>query len=139
VDRVTGVVGIGPGTRTESSFEDFVEARAGALFRTALLLTGQAADAEDLVQETLIRLLRSWTRVAEAASPEAYATRALVNTFTSLRRRVRYARERLTHRIPEVRIDDAAERACDHLTLHAALDTLPPRQRATIVLRYYDG
>ncbi|MFI1095959.1 sigma factor [Streptomyces sp. NPDC020917] len=62
-----------------AEFSAFVRARSGALFRTAVLLTGERGQAEDLVQSTLERLCRHWRTVSRAQAPEAYARRVLVN------------------------------------------------------------
>src|SRR5919206_1877303 len=71
----------------EAEFVELATARGAALFRTALLLTGDWHAAEDLVQETLGKLYVHWSRVARADDPAAYARTALVRTFLSSRRR----------------------------------------------------
>jgi DNA-directed RNA polymerase specialized sigma24 family protein len=72
------------------SYEDFVVARSRSLFTTAYLLTGNLADAEDLVQGALVKVYAGWHRVSKADSPEAYARRMLVNAFVSSRRPARF-------------------------------------------------
>lgn len=122
-----------PGT----GFDDFVRGRAGALLRSAYLLTGDRHAAEDLLQDTLERVYRHWSRIA--TSPEAYARRALVNGATN---RWRWRRRRP----PEAPLSDTDDPAGpDHagtVALRAvvrnALRELPARQRATVVLRYFD-
>jgi len=121
----------------EESYVALVSARWTALHRTAFLLTGNQADADELLQEALTKAYASWVRVSRADHPEAYLHRLLVNELLSQRRRVRWARERLG--LPT---RDTAERSheagtIDRLELWARLQQLPPRQRAVIVLRYY--
>lgn len=84
--------------RARTEFEEFVTARSAALFRTAVLLTGNRQDAQDLVQSALERACRHWERVAAAEQPEAYVRRILVNSLKD--------RWRLGRRIVEVPFDD---------------------------------
>ena len=112
-------------------------ARSPALHRTAFVLTGCTAEAEDLVQETLIKVHQRWSTVLAATSPESYVWQILFNTFTSLRRRVRFSRERLVDAVPDSLMQDPTAAACEHATLWPAVLALPVRQRAVIVLRYY--
>lgn len=84
--------------RARTEFEEFVTARSAALFRTAVLLTGNRQDAQDLVQSALERACRHWERVAAAEQPEAYVRRILVNSLKD--------RWRLRRRIVEVPFDD---------------------------------
>ncbi len=110
-----------------------------SLFRTALLLTGDSVSAEELLQDTLVRLLPRWDRVEQADRPVAYVRRALTNAFISNRRRGHHHRT-----VPLVRLAEAAEghrpldTTHDRSVLWPALLALPERQRAAIVLRYYD-
>ena len=85
----------------EGTFESFVAARSGALYRTAFLLTGQRSDAEDLLQVTLVKLYVAWSRARAAASTEAYARTVLAHAFVSSRRPRRFTRERLVESPPE--------------------------------------
>jgi len=118
------------------SYEDFVTARSQALYRSAYLMTGQAHDAEDLVQATLVKLYVAWKRASRADSVEAYARRVMVNTFISQRRTKRWLKERVVESLPEQPwVDDGPE---EHLTLWPLVSGLPPRQRAVVVLRYYE-
>ncbi|GAA5130245.1 SigE family RNA polymerase sigma factor [Alloalcanivorax gelatiniphagus] len=119
---------------TPEGFTEFVVARQAALLRTAYLLTGHAQDAEDLVQTTLTKVVPAWRRIAE--NPEPYVRRVLVNENVSRWRRRRW-REESTELPPEQLAD-----APDHdelLAVRSALAGLAPRQRAVLVLRYYDG
>lgn len=124
------------GART-TSYEDFVVARSPSLFRTAFLLTGNRADAEDLLQTALVKVYAGWRKVARADSPEAYARRILVNAFMSSRRPARITRERLVHSPPDAATHDPDP--ADRLALWPLVEALPPRQRAVVVLRYYEG
>jgi len=119
------------------AFEEFVTARSATLFRTAYLLTGNRADAEDLLQVTLVKVYAGWRRVSSATSPEAYTRRMLVNQFVSSRRPARFTRERLVHTPPDAPARDPDQD--DRLALWPLVVALPPRQRAVVVLRYYEG
>jgi RNA polymerase sigma-70 factor (sigma-E family) len=117
-----------------AGFEEFVTARRQALLRTAYLLTGSHADAEDLVQTTLIRVVPRWPRIAER--PEAYVRKVMTRECIS-RWRSRRWREAYVATVPETL---AAAQPVDgaRVILQRALMQLPPRQRAVIVLRYYE-
>ncbi|MES9588027.1 SigE family RNA polymerase sigma factor [Streptomyces sp. NPDC007076] len=120
----------------EDQYLEFVAERAKALYRSAYVLAaGDAHLAEDLVQETLSRVYVHWKRVARADSPAAYAQTILVRTSLTLRRR-RSSGERPTGNMP-----DSAEAGPDaalRLTLLDALGQLPPRDRAVLLLRYWE-
>lgn len=113
-------------------FEQFVLARSGALLRTAYLLTGSEQDAEDLVQTALLKAVPRWGRVREH---EPYVRRILVHESVSRWRRRRW-RETSTERLPELAA--AGPDVDGRLVLRQALGWLAPRQRAVIVLRYFD-
>ncbi len=119
-----------------ASYEEFVRARSGALYRTAYGLTGTRADAEDLLQVTLVKVYLSWGKVRRARSPEAYSRRVLVNAFLSGRRPGRFTREHLVAAPPEPRGAPPEADPSEALTLWPLVRALPPRQRAVIVLRY---
>ena len=113
-------------------FETYVAARYDALLRTAYLLTGHHHDAEDLLQQALVKAVGAWGRMDE---PDAYVRTVLVRTNISRWRRRRW-REVSTDLPRDVGVtDDGAE---DRLVLQRALGVLAPRQRAVIVLRYYE-
>ena len=114
-------------------FEAFVAARYDALLRTAYLLTGDHHDAEDLLQQSMVRAVGAWGRIT--GDPEPYVRTILVRQNVS-RWRGRRWRELHTAEPPErgVSDDDADAR----IALHRALGSLAPRQRAVIVLRYYE-
>ncbi|WP_433263101.1 SigE family RNA polymerase sigma factor [Micromonospora vinacea] len=118
------------------SFHEFVVHRSPALCRTAYLLTGDHQLAEDLVQTALARTYRHWRRVRDG-NPEAYVRRVMYHQQVSW-----WRRRRLIERLeptPTERADvDHSEATTLRLTLNAALRQLSPRQRAVIVLRYYE-
>jgi RNA polymerase sigma-70 factor (sigma-E family) len=114
-----------------NGFEAFAGEVARPLFRAAVLLTGDWHLAEDLVQESLARIYRVWPVSVE--HPHSYARAVLMRTFLSARRR-RSAGERPTGAVPETPVTDGD--AALRRTLLDALQTLPPRDRAVLVLRY---
>ena len=116
-----------------AAFDDFARGRMRELLRFAHVLTGDADRAADLVQDALERTLMAWPRIERKDDPEGYVRRAIVNRHVSVWRRLR--RERLVAETPDQPYDDAGGRDAE---LWAALATLPPRQRAVLVLRYYE-
>ncbi|HJQ41667.1 MAG TPA: SigE family RNA polymerase sigma factor, partial [Jatrophihabitantaceae bacterium] len=121
----------------ELGFAEFVQAQTAALLRTAYLLTGNGHSAEELVQDTLVRLFGKWDRVQAAEQPLAYVRRALANAYINDRRRAS-SREIRLDVIPErVDVRDMTGRIADRDELWPLLLALPNRQRAAIVLRYY--
>ena len=121
-----------------AELSEFVSAHGRALLRTAYVLTGDAADAEDLLQRALESLVRKWHAVARADHPELYVRRIMVNLIIDGHRRQR-RRPRLVFATIEQRAESSDSRFDDRDQLRAALCRLPPRQRATVVLRYLDG
>ena len=121
----------------ELGFAEFVRAHTAALLRTAFLLTGNGYAAEELVQDTLVRLYAKWDRVDAAEVPLAYVRRSLTNAFLNDRRRAS-SRDIRVDVIPD-RIDERDEtRHIDERDeLWPLLLALPARQRAALVLRYY--
>jgi RNA polymerase sigma-70 factor (sigma-E family) len=119
-------------------FAQFVEARQRALQRTAWLLTGDWAAAEDLVQTALVRSWPRWERIRRRDDPEIYVRRAMVNTWASWRRR-RWWGERPSDAVPDVQaVGDVAAEAAVRVTVQGALRSLTARQRAVLVLRVFD-
>ncbi|GAA4025674.1 SigE family RNA polymerase sigma factor [Streptomyces sp. NBC_01352] len=122
----------------EAQFQEFVRARWSRLVRTAYLLTGDVHHAEDLTQTALAKAYRSWRRVSRSDSPEAYVRRMLVSC-NSDRFRKRRVRESLTAAPPETAgRDEAVSRVDERGVLLGALAGLPPKQRAVIVMRYWE-
>ncbi|MEO9109064.1 MAG: SigE family RNA polymerase sigma factor, partial [Jatrophihabitantaceae bacterium] len=118
-------------------FAAFVRANTSALLRTAYLLTGSAAGAEELVQDTLSRLYPKWAKVATADVPIAYVRRSLANAFVNQTRRPS-SRELAFDVLPErAERSDATAQLDDRDEAWTLLRTLPDRQRAALVLRYF--
>ena len=117
-----------------ADFEEFVIARRDALLRTAYLLTGNHHDAEDLVQSALIKVVPKWTRIKDR--PEPYVRQVLARESVN-RWRGRRWRELTTDVVPEAVHPDSSDRA-DRIALLEDLRRLSPRQRAVLVLRYFD-
>jgi RNA polymerase sigma-70 factor (sigma-E family) len=121
-----------------ADFESWMIARQGRLLRTAYLLTGDVHAAEDLVQTALAKLYLAWDRVSSAPSVDAYARKILVNEHTSTWRRLWRHREVVT----DTRDHDVPVSGPEYDGVSDALWTavrgLPERQRAVVVLRYYE-
>ncbi len=118
-------------------FAEFAGARAGHLYRSACLLTaGDTHFAEDLVQETLGRLYARWGRLSRVENPAGYAQTVLTRTFLAHQRR-RSSGERVTDRLPDLAVAVRGD-ALLRLTLLDALSRLPAKDRAVIVLRYWE-
>jgi RNA polymerase sigma-70 factor (sigma-E family) len=117
-----------------ADFEAFVVARRVALLRTAYLLTGDHNDAEDLVQSALIKVVPKWSRIKDR--PEAYVRRVLARESVN-RWRGRRWREVTTDVVPEA-MHHASDDSADRIALLEELRRLSPRQRAVLVLRYFD-
>lgn len=116
-------------------FSLFVAARSAGLLRTAFLLTGDWAAAEDLLQTALAKSWRSWSRMSDR--PDAYVRAILVNTYVSWMRR-RWRAETPTVELPEVLVRDRTSEIDERDLLWLALRRLPRRQRTVVVLRYFD-
>jgi len=126
---------VGPGVGSPS-FEDFVAARSAALLRTAYLLTRDHGLAEDLLQTALTKAYLAWRRIE--GDPEPYVRRIVVNTYASWWRR-RWNGEQPTEVLPELADHHGeVEQAGETGDLWDALGRLPRRQRAVVVLRYFE-
>jgi RNA polymerase sigma-70 factor (sigma-E family) len=121
-------------------FDEFAVARLPAALRFATVLTGDRATAEDIVQEVMIRAHSRWTAIGQLERPESYIRKMIVNEFVSARRRT-------WRLVPSGRATDLDTRVTpdhavsltDRAALIAELGKLPARQRAVLVLRYYEG
>lgn len=121
----------------EEEFREFVAARSAALLRTAYLLAGDWGTAEDLLQTALTKTYLAWKRLGELEAVEPYARRVLVNTATSWWRR-RWHGERPTEVLPEPAAPDEIEKQLERDALWRHVRALPVRQRAVLVLRFYE-
>jgi RNA polymerase sigma-70 factor (sigma-E family) len=123
----------------DTGFTDFVHDNTAILLRKAYLLTGSGFAAEELVQDTLVRLYPGWSRVAAAGAPLAYVQRSLANNFRNQwRRRTRH--EVLAAAVPDAPAERSIEReVTDRDEVWSGLRTLSPRERAVLVLRFYEG
>jgi RNA polymerase sigma-70 factor (sigma-E family) len=122
----------------DPEFDAFVRENLDGLLRTAYLISWDAKEAEDLVQECLLKVARRWGRIADMEQPLAYARRVLIHL--ALRETGRRARRRaeLGAAATEIAAEAAGLTGLDtREELLAALAALPPRQRAVIVLRYF--
>jgi RNA polymerase sigma-70 factor (sigma-E family) len=126
----------GPIIWVDEGFAAFVRNRSASLARTALLLTADPHLAEDLVQTALAKVAARWTRIASAGDPTPYVRNVMLRTVISWRRRRSFGE------VPVATMPDASDAAstvndADEL-LRRALGELPPRQRAVLVLRFYE-
>jgi RNA polymerase sigma-70 factor (sigma-E family) len=121
----------------DKGFAAYFASRSSAMRGTAYLLCGDWHRAEDLVQTAFVKLYRAWNRIAEHQKLDAYTRRVLVRTFLDENRRGFFHRERPTA--------DHTDRAAppaggveDRMVLLRALADVPPRQRAALVLRFWE-
>lgn len=125
------------GAATHDEFTGFVAARRAALLRAALVLTTDRSDAEDLLQAALARTYLAWERINDRAALDGYVRRTMVNINISWWRR-RRLEEYPTDELPETPIADHSRDSELRDSLERLLDRLPARQRAAIVLRYFE-
>ncbi len=121
----------------DAAFRDYVLARGTALLRMAVMLTGNQADAEDLVQAALANTFLAWDKINDRAALDAYVRRAMVNTHISWWRR-RRLEEFPTDQLPDQAVADHARESDMAEVVRRALDRLPERMRAAVMLRYFE-
>ena len=124
----------------DADYADFVRSRTHVLLRSAYLLTGDQHLAEDLVQEALARTHRAWARLECAGNAEAYTRKVMYHAQVSVWRRPKVA-EALPGELPDRpagRGDDPADAAGVRISLQRALLQLSAKQRAVIVLRFFE-
>ncbi|MET8229385.1 SigE family RNA polymerase sigma factor [Micromonospora sp. NPDC005298] len=122
------------------TYEEFADTRLAPLLRYAVMLTGDPHQAQDLVQETMVRVQLNWRRVVRADSPERYVRRMLTNQYVDWKRGS-WMRRVLLRGEPDESVPasaDHAQSAVDRDQIWSWLSRLPRRQRATLVLRYYE-
>lgn len=121
----------------DQQFADYVNARWPALVRYATVVTGNASDAEELVQAALVRTAGRWWFIRNRDDVDAYVRTAIVRGHLNLRQRLRRREDRVAEP-PAVAVDDPAEQVGRSVDIRRALASLPPRQRAVLALRYLD-
>lgn len=122
----------------EQALKDLVRTRGTALVGYAYLLCGDRREAEDLVQDALVKTFARGRAGARMESMEGYVRRAILSTYLDgFRRRKRWAAVRHLVAVDDVRTGPEAA-VTAHIDVRAALDTLAPRERACVVLRYFE-
>jgi len=126
-----------------ADYEEFARGRLPGVLRYAAALTGDTEQARDIVQEVMVRAFTRWRRISRLDHPDAYLRRMVTNEWTSWRRRwsvrtITVLPDELLHNLAGD-APDAMTAVSDRDALRRALDTLPHRQRAALVLRYYEG
>ncbi len=119
----------------EERFRTWASARIGRLHRAAYLLCGDWHEAEELVQEALARAFVHWTRIEDTENADAYVRKILVN---EARQRWRRHVKQRTLDAAVASVPDGADERAVHSELIDALRLLPRRQRAAVVLRYFE-
>jgi RNA polymerase sigma-70 factor (sigma-E family) len=122
----------------ETEFTDLVMGVSSRLLRTAYAVCGDRQLSEDAVQSAFASAFRSWRRVRAADNPEAYLRRMVVNELLSRRRRKSWPLASATQADPQDSHHSYEESVVDHDLVWSAISDLPPRQRAVVVLRYYE-
>ncbi len=127
--------------RGDPAFEEFARAETARLLRTARWLTGGDSNAaEEIAQETLVKVFLKWSQVSAADNPTAYVGSMLYREFLTYMRKHRNSPFPAgTDPAPVAEGGDPTAPIADRLTLESALATLPPQQRAAVVLKYYRG
>ncbi|MEO3774488.1 SigE family RNA polymerase sigma factor [Micromonospora sp. B9E7] len=122
------------------TYEEFADTRLAPLLRYAVMLSGDPHQAQDLVQETMVRVQLNWRRVSRADSPERYVRRMLTNQYVDWRRGswVRRVLLRGESDASVPALTDHTQSAVDRDQIWSWLSRLPRRQRAALVLRYYE-
>jgi RNA polymerase sigma-70 factor (sigma-E family) len=135
--RQAGAVTSSARDRKDAEFTEYLQARQPSLLRTAYLLSGDRHTAEDLVQTTFAKLYLSWDRVQRRELVDGYVRRILVNEHNSLWRRPFKRREVASDALPDAQAPDHHDHG-ESAALWEFVQTLPRKQRAVIVLRYYE-
>lgn len=123
---------------TQQDFVDFVAARQQALLRFAYLLTSDHHTAEDLVQTALAKTYLSWSKLRDRGALDSYVRRIIINENISLWRRAWKRNERPSDILPEPGTGHPDEAPTHSDALWRVVQTLPTKQRAAVVLRYYE-
>jgi RNA polymerase sigma-70 factor (sigma-E family) len=129
----------GTASGAEQQFRVFVQEIAAPLHRMAYLLCGDWYLADDLVQEALAKAYSHWGKVQRAENPSAYVRRILINESRRHWRRHRNLTGHADADVTDIPVPDLSDRVVNRADLVQALQSLPIRQRATVVLRFLDG
>jgi RNA polymerase sigma-70 factor (sigma-E family) len=124
----------------EREFREFVAARSKSLLHTAYLLTGDWEQGRDLLQTALASTARRWSKLRDRQQPEAYVRRAIYHAQMDRFRLLSWGKETVTATLPDppAQAADWADTVVQRQDIMAALRRLPKRQRAVIVLRYFE-
>jgi RNA polymerase sigma-70 factor (sigma-E family) len=125
-------------SRDSAAFAEFATARSSALFRAAYLMVGDHALAEDLLQEALTKTYVAWPRLRDINNAEAYTRKAITTTAISWWRRKSWQNEKPRDDVPELSSAEHGDQVAQRDWLWNELQALAPKQRAAIVLRYYE-
>jgi RNA polymerase sigma-70 factor (sigma-E family) len=128
----------GAASGLEHDFRIFVQGIAASLHRTAYLLCGDWYQADDLVQEALAKAYSHWRKVRRADNPSAYVRRILVNESRRSWRRGRNLTVHPDNEAADIAVADMSDGVVNRAELLQALQSLPDRQRATVVLRFLE-
>jgi RNA polymerase sigma-70 factor (sigma-E family) len=123
------------GDQRDTDFTAYASGRWAALVRAAVLLGCSQQDAEDLAQTALVKTWAHWKRVSQAAEPDAYVYRLMVNTLSTNRRR-KWHGEQPTSDVPDLHVEDDTANVALRDAVTTALRDLPVEQRQVLVLRY---
>jgi RNA polymerase sigma-70 factor (sigma-E family) len=126
-------------TEAEQQYGDYVAARAPRLVRFAFLLCGDWHRAEDVVQSALVKLYLAWPRLRRVEAIDPYVRRIIVRVLVDHGRLASFRREVVHERLPEPPpAGDGSDAVTDRMALLSALAALPARQRAAVVLRFWE-
>ncbi|WP_020669566.1 SigE family RNA polymerase sigma factor [Amycolatopsis nigrescens] len=128
----------GPSSPWDGEFARYFGERAHSLRATAFLLCGDWHHAEDITQQSLLKLYLAWPRLSRHDALDAYARKIVLRTFLAERRRPWRRRENLTELPPETAGDDGEHGSEQRMLVLHALRAVPPKQRAVLVLRYWN-
>ena len=124
--------------RDDAAYVEYVDASQDRLRRTAYLMTGDWALAGDITQEVLLKLYVAWPRLDRGHGLPAYVRRAVTSSVIDLKRKQKRRGEQITDQPATVPVGDGADTRADRDALMRALASVPPRQRACVVLRYFE-
>jgi len=121
------------------TFEEYAEARLHALLRYATMLTGDPHLAQDIVQDVMIRAHSRWRQIESCDMPEQYLRRSIVNAYVSWKRRWSVRNLVSFSSPPDRPAPESTHEGIEPSDLWQRMAWLPARQRAVVVLRFYEG